>query len=54
VREINRRMRADLETHLAAGKLSLPISHTFPFADLKPALETMAANRHFGKIVLTL
>lgn len=54
VREINRRMRADLDGALAAGQLSLPISHTFPFADLKLALETMAANRHFGKIVLTL
>lgn len=54
VREINRRMLADLGPALAAGKLSLPISHTFPFADLKPALDLMAANRHFGKIVLTL
>jgi NADPH2:quinone reductase len=54
VREITRQMQADLGPALAAGKLSLPISHTFPFADLKPALELMAANRHFGKIVLTL
>jgi NADPH2:quinone reductase len=54
VRELTRRMRADLEAPLRAGKFSLPISHTFPFADLKAALATMAANRHFGKIVLTL
>jgi NADPH2:quinone reductase len=54
VREINRRMLADLGPALAAGKLSLPISHTFPFADLAPALALMDANRHFGKIVLTL
>ena len=54
VREITRRMRADLDAPLAAGELGLPVSHTFPFADLKPALEVMAANRHFGKIVLTL
>jgi NADPH2:quinone reductase len=53
VREITRKMQADLGPALAAGKLRLPISHTFPFADLKPALELMAANRHFGKIVLT-
>lgn len=54
VREINRRMQADIGPAIAAGKLSLPISHTFPFAELGPALALMAANRHFGKIVLTL
>jgi NADPH2:quinone reductase len=54
VREISRKMQADLGPALAAGKLRLPISHTFPFAELKPALDLMAANRHFGKIVLTL
>jgi NADPH:quinone reductase len=54
VREIVAKMQADLGPALAAGKLSLPISHTFPFADLKPALALMAANRHFGKIVLEL
>ena len=54
VREINRKMLDDLGPAIAAGKLSLPISHTFPFADLNSALELMAANRHFGKIVLTL
>jgi NADPH2:quinone reductase len=53
VREITRKMHADLGPALAAGKLRLPISHTFPFADLKRALDLMAANRHFGKIVLT-
>jgi NADPH:quinone reductase len=54
VREIVAKMQADLGPAIAAGKLSLPISHTFPFADLKPALALMAANRHFGKIVLEL
>ncbi|HEX5007672.1 MAG TPA: zinc-binding dehydrogenase [Hyphomonadaceae bacterium] len=54
VREIVRKAQADLGPALAAGKLRLPISHTLPFAELKPALELMAANRHFGKIVLTL
>jgi len=54
VREINRRMQADLGPALSAGKLSLPISHTFPFAELNSALALMAANKHFGKIVLTL
>lgn len=54
VREITRKMQADLGPALAAGKLRLPVSHTFPFAELNPALALMAANRHFGKIVLTL
>ncbi len=54
VRKIVADMQADLGPALAAGRLSLPISHTFPFADLKPALDLMAANRHFGKIVLEL
>jgi NADPH2:quinone reductase len=54
VREINRRMQADLGPALAAGKLSLPISHTFPFAELNAALALMGANKHFGKIVLTI
>jgi len=54
VREINRRMQADLGPALAAGKLSLPVSHTYPFAELKAALALMDANKHFGKIVLTL
>jgi NADPH2:quinone reductase len=52
VREITSRLKADLGPALAAGKLSLPISHTFAFDDLKSALDLMAANRHFGKIVL--
>jgi NADPH2:quinone reductase len=53
VREITRKMQADLGPALAAGKLRLPISHTFPFAELRAALDVMASNRHFGKIVLT-
>lgn len=54
VREINRRMRADLEGALAAGQLSLPIDSTFPFDAAAQALAHMASNAHFGKIVLTL
>jgi NADPH2:quinone reductase len=54
VREINRKMLADLGPALAAGKLSLPTSHTFTFGQLNEALSVMAANQHFGKIVLTL
>lgn len=54
VRELNRRMRADLGTALTAGQLALPIDTTFPFDDAAQALAHMARNAHFGKIVLTL
>lgn len=54
VREINRRMRADLDGALAAGQLSLPIDKVFAFDDAAEALAHMARNAHFGKIVLSL
>jgi NADPH2:quinone reductase len=54
VREINRRMRADLWPALEAGKLTLPIDRTFPLAQVADALAMMRANAHFGKIVLTM
>jgi NADPH2:quinone reductase len=54
VREINRRMRADLDAALATGQLALPIDRTFPFDDAAQALAHMAANAHFGKVVLSL
>jgi NADPH2:quinone reductase len=54
VREINRLMRADLWGAVEAGKLSLPIEKTFPLDRVAGALEMMKANRHFGKIVLTM
>jgi NADPH2:quinone reductase len=52
VREINRLMRADLWPAIEAGKLSLPISQTYPLAGIADALAVMRANRHFGKIVI--
>lgn len=52
IREIARQMQADLGQPLAEGKLKLPVDAVYPFADLPAALEHMAANRHFGKIVL--
>jgi NADPH2:quinone reductase len=52
VREINRRMRADLWSAVEAGKLRLPIDRTFPLAEAPTALAHMKANAHFGKIVL--
>jgi NADPH:quinone reductase-like Zn-dependent oxidoreductase len=54
VREIVRKLRADLWDALVAGSLDLPIDRVFAFDDVAAALEHMRANRHFGKIVLTL
>jgi NADPH:quinone reductase-like Zn-dependent oxidoreductase len=54
VREINRRMRADLWPAVEAGTLSLPIDTTFPLERVAEALARMRANAHFGKIVLTI
>ncbi len=53
VREINRRMRADLWSAVEAGKLSLPIDRTFKLEEAAAALAHMKANAHFGKIVLS-
>jgi NADPH2:quinone reductase len=54
VREINRRMTADLQPAIDAGRLALPIDREFPLDAAAEALAHMKANRHFGKIVLTV
>jgi NADPH:quinone reductase-like Zn-dependent oxidoreductase len=54
VREINRRMRADLWPAVEAGKLTLPIDRTFPLDHAAEALAMMRANQHFGKIVIVV
>lgn len=54
VREINRRMRADLGPAISDGRLSLPIDRCFAFAELRDALAYMARNAHFGKIVVAM
>jgi NADPH:quinone reductase len=54
VREVVRRVREDLWEALVAGRLRLPIDSKFAFDDAAAALDHMAANRHFGKIVLTI
>jgi len=54
VREINRRMRADLWGAIEAGKLRLPLDRSFPLAEAAAALAYMRANAHFGKIVLSV
>ncbi len=54
VRRINELMLADLWPHLQSGALALPIAQRFPFERLGEAFACMKANRHFGKIVVTL
>jgi NADPH2:quinone reductase len=54
IREINRLMRTDLWAAVEAGKLHLPIYKTFPLAQIAEALDTMRANRHFGKIAIAM
>jgi NADPH:quinone reductase-like Zn-dependent oxidoreductase len=54
VREISRRMRADLWGAIEAGTLRLPLDRSFPLAEAAAALAHMRANVHFGKIVLTV
>ena len=54
VREINRRMQADLWGAVEAGKLALPIDKIFPLEQANAAQAHMRANAHLGKIVLTV
>ncbi len=54
VRDIVAAMKADLWDAVEAGALSLPIDREFAFDDAAEAVEYMKANKHFGKIVMTL
>jgi NADPH:quinone reductase len=54
VREVNRRMRADLWGDVESGRLRLPIDRVFPLDQAASALQHMRANAHFGKIVLSV
>lgn len=54
IREECRKTWADLAAAVADGSLALPISATFPFERLGDAFAMMQANRHFGKIVVTM
>jgi NADPH2:quinone reductase len=53
IRDLNARMLADLGEAIAARRLRLPIDSRFALVQAGEALAHMAANRHFGKIVLT-
>jgi NADPH2:quinone reductase len=52
IRQIVSRMRDDLWEHVENGALALPIDSNFPLAEAQAAHRHMAANAHFGKIVL--
>lgn len=54
VREIGRRMQADLGDAVADGRLALPMDRNFAFDQVVDALAHMRANAHFGKITLSL
>ena len=52
--ELVQKARADLGPAIADGRLALPVDSTFPLEEADAAFAKMVANRHFGKIVLTL
>ncbi len=54
VREVSRRMMADIGPAIMARELTLPISATYDFDQLGQALAQMRANQHFGKVVLRI
>jgi NADPH:quinone reductase-like Zn-dependent oxidoreductase len=54
VRDIFSAVRDDIWPAVAAGKLKLPIDKVFAFTDIAKAFEHMEANKHLGKIVVTL
>ena len=52
IREINRKMIEDLWPQVVSGELALPIDRSFSLDEAPQAHAYMAANQHFGKIVL--
>jgi NADPH:quinone reductase len=54
VREIARRVQADLWPALEAGKLRLPVDKVFPLVEAEAAHQRMRTNQHFGKILLKI
>lgn len=54
VREINRKMRADLWPAVQAGDLHVPLDRVFPLDEAAAAQAHMRANAHFGKVVLSV
>jgi NADPH2:quinone reductase len=54
IREIFDEVRKDIWPAVESRKLQLPIDKVFSFDDIGRAFEHMEANRHLGKIVVTL
>jgi len=54
IREIFRQVRGDIWPAVESRKLSLPVDRVFPFAEIGAAFAHMEANRHLGKIIVTL
>src|SRR5438067_669787 len=54
IREIFDEVRKDIWPAVESRKLQLPIDKVFAFDDIGRAFEHMEANRHLGKIVVTL
>ena len=52
--EVFRSARADLWDAMEAGKFRMPIDSTFDISEAAAALERAAANKHFGRIMLTV
>ena len=47
-------VRKDIWGAVESRKLQLPIDKVYPFAEIGTAFEHMEANKHLGKIVVTL
>jgi len=54
IREIFDEVKKDSWGAVESRKLQLPIDRVFPFDDIGKAFEHMEANKHLGKIVVTL
>jgi NADPH2:quinone reductase len=54
IRDIFTAVRDDIWPAVTAGKLKLPIDKVYPFAEIAKAFEHMEANKHLGKIVVTI
>ena len=54
IRDIFSGVRNDIWPAVASGTLKLPIDKVFLFTELAEAFEHMEANKHLGKIVVTL
>ena len=54
IREIFDEVRKDIWGAVESRKLQLPIDKVFAFDDIGKAFEHMEANKHLGKIVVTL